>query len=121
MSAQRIGHIVAILFSAFMLFTSVGKFTGHPEISGLLESGNMGGWRIIIGIGQAITAILFAIPLTRRLGMFLFAAYWGGAIVFHMAHPDPSEQGFTSAAIFLVLVFITSWLREKDLFFITKD
>jgi len=121
MSAKRIGNIVAILFSAFMIFTSVGKFTGHPEISGLLEGGNMGDWRVILGIGQVISAILFALPLTRRLGMFLWAAYWGGAIVFHMSHPVVAEQGFTSAAVFLVAVLVISWLREDGPFFISKQ
>lgn len=121
MTAKRIGNIVAILFSAFMIFTSIGKFTANPEITGLLESGNMGDWRIILGIGQVVSAILFAIPLTRRLGMFLWAAYWGGAIVFHMSHPNVAEQGFTSAAVFLTAILIISWLREDGPFFIDSQ
>lgn len=121
MTAKKIGNIVAILFSAFMLFTSIGKFTGNPEITGLLEGGNMGDWRIIIGIGQAITAILFAIPLTRRIGSFLFAAYWGGAIVFHMSHPIAAEQPFLGSAAFLIGIFLITWLREDGPFFIDKQ
>jgi len=114
MKLSRLANIAALLYSGFNLFTSTGKFTRHPEITGLLTSGNLGEWITLVGIGQAISAILFAIPATRKFGVLLFSSYWGGAIVTHMSHPDPVHQSFVGPAAFLVGAWIITILSDVD-------
>ena len=100
----------------FMLIMSAGgKLMQSQEPLDMLSSNNLGDWVFIIGLGEIISLILFIIPRTMTLGALALSAYFGGAIMFHMAHPDPANQSFLSPAIFLIVVWVAGWLRGLDL------
>ena len=120
MNKYKIGNILALILLAFLCFSAFGKLTSSQQVMDLMGGNNISGtWLMIIGIGEAISAILFAIPATRKIGTLLLSAYFGGAIVFHMTYPgayNPETHAFIAPAVFLVGVWIISWLRDENLF-----
>ena len=104
---------------AIVLLSSVFfKLTGAERIVQMLSSNNLGDWVTIIGIGELISVILFIIPKSMRMGALLLSAYFGGAIVFHMAHPgpDPELQQFGGPVALLVFIWATAWVRGLNPF-----
>ena len=67
-------------------------------------------WRIIIAIGEIVSALLFLIPKTNKLGTVLLSSYLGGAIIIHMTGGLP----ITMPAVILILVWITGELRNPE-------
>ena len=78
----------------------------------LFTARNIGEFLTIIGIGLAVSAILYAIPRTRTIGTLLLSSYFGGAIVFHMTANEP----FIIQSFILVLIWLFAWLRDPQYF-----
>ncbi len=73
------GWILAGLLTAVFLFSATGKFT-NPQ---MMEHLKLGDWKIIIAIGEIVSAALFLIPKTNKWGTILLSAFMGGAIFCH--------------------------------------
>jgi len=118
LSRKNIGWVLTIILSCILLFSAYGKLAQTDRIVEMLDSNNLLDWITILGIGELVSLIIFVIPKTMRFGTLLLSAYFGGAIVFHMAHPipGPETEGFLVPVILLVLIWITSWVRGLDLF-----
>ena len=122
MTSKRIGNILAILLGAFLAIMSglLGKVLQRDE--GLTEqfaTNNLSEEIVYVGIIEIIAAILFAIPLTRNLGLLLLSAYFGGAIIFHLTMPPNAPEhmfSFKGAVVYLSLIWIVSWLRGFKFF-----
>ncbi len=115
MTKEKIAFYLSIGLGLFLMLSVFGKLSSSEEVVALLSGNGMGDWITIVGIGELLSVILFIIPRTYKLGTVLLSAYFGGAIVFHMTHPDPAAQGFVGPAIFLVVIWILSWLRGNEL------
>ena len=76
-----------------------------------MEAWGLGGWRVVIGLGELASAALFVNPRTAELGTLLLSAYLGGAIVTHMQHGEP----FITPAVVLLAVWTTAVLRHPGL------
>jgi len=115
LTRKNIGWALTVIISYFLAISAFTKITGHEEATAMLNSGNMGDWILIVGIGELVSLLLFIIPKTMKLGTLLLSAYFGGAILFHMVHQDPAQQGFVGPVVFLLAVWAISWVRGNDL------
>ncbi len=113
LTRKNIGWAMTIVLAVLLIFSSFGKFSG--AIITAMNAQHIQDWIMIIGIGELISAILFVIPKTMRLGTVLLSAYFGGAIMFHMAHPDIAHQGFLGGTLYLIAIWTTAWVRGMDL------
>jgi len=115
LTLRNLGWLITAWLAFVLAVGATGKMNGSDEVMPMLESNNLGEWAFLIGLGEMISLILFLIPKTMKLGTLLLSAYFGGAIMFHMAHPDPAQASFLSASIYLIVLWVTSWLRGFDI------
>ena len=104
------------LLALVLLGSAYAKLSGDKETAEMLGSHNLTSWITIIGIGELASLFLFLIPKTMRLGALLLSAYFGGAIMFHMAHPNPEANNFLAPAGFLIFVWVIAWVRGLNIF-----
>jgi hypothetical protein len=104
------GWVLAGLLTALLLFSAMGKFTMPEMIENFSKSG-LGDWRVIIGVGEIISALLFLFPKTNIFGSFLLSSYFGGAILMHMV----TGQSIMVPTVILILVWIISFVRNPEL------
>lgn len=102
------GWIISGLIGGLLLFSAFGKLSGMEEVEVMFHQMGLADWQIIIGIGEAVSAILFLIPRTQSLGTLLLSAYFGGAILAHMS----GGQSFALQAGILMLIWLASFLRN---------
>ncbi|MCK9254330.1 MAG: DoxX family protein [Bacteroidales bacterium] len=103
------GWLIALALLTMFLPSAYGKFT-NPE---QYEQMGLADWRIIIGIGELFSILLFLFPRTNILGTILLSSYMGGAIIIHM-------MGATSILVpagVLIVVWAGSIIRNPELFF----
>ncbi len=113
LTRKNLGWLLTAGLSVILTMSALSKF-GAGALDAM-KAHHIGSWFKIIGAGELISLILFIIPKTMRLGTVLLSAYFGGAIMFHMAHPDPTNQVFMAPAGFLVFIWIIAWIRGLDL------
>ncbi len=111
LTKKYIGMALSILIALPILMSSFGKLSGNEDTIQMLSSHNLKDWIIIIGIGELISIALFLIPKIFPLGSLLLSAYFGGAIMFHMSHPNPEMNDFMTPSIFLIMIWVASWAR----------
>ncbi len=112
-TGKIIGWILSGLLTAFMLFSSMGKFS---SFEGKAEMFEKLGWSeavmFNIGILEVIIAVMFLIPRTAFIGAILITAYLGGAIATHVRISD--------AFIFPIIIGVIYWvalgLRDQRIF-----
>lgn len=112
-TSQKVGYVLAGILSLLLLVPATLKIIGFPMFVELFTARNISEFLTIIGIGLAVSAILYAIPRTKMIGTLLLSSYFGGAIIFHMT----ANESFTVQSVILVLVWFLAWLREPQVFF----
>ncbi len=100
--------LLTLLFS----FSAVMKLAAAQPVVEVFTKWGLTNHLMLIGIGELVSALLFAIPRTHSLGVLLLSAYLGGAIVTHMQHGEP----YVSPGVVLLLVWITAYLRQPEMF-----
>ena len=100
--------IIAGLLTALYLFSASGKLFFHAEEMAKIHLEN---WRIIIGLGEITSSLLFLFPKTNLYGTFLLSSYMGGAIIIHMT----GGLSIMLPVVVLILVWITGFLRNPQL------
>jgi len=104
---QIIAWVISGLLTALFLFSASGKFM-QPEQMAQMK---LADWRIIIAIGEIVSALLFLVPKTNKLGTLLLSSYLGGAIILHMT----GGMSIVMPSVVLILVWITAFLRNPEL------
>lgn len=99
--------VIAGLLTALYLFSASNKIM-QPEH---LEQMKLGDWRIIIAIGEIVSALLFLIPKTNKIGTLLLSSYMGGAIIIHMT----GATSIIMPVVVLILVWVVAFLRNPEL------
>lgn len=100
---------ISILLALFLAgFAGLGKLMGGEDVVALFTKGGIEDWRVIIGVGQIVSAVLFAIPLTQRFGTWLLSSYFGGAIMLHMT----INESIMVPTLFLIIIWVLSILRK---------
>ncbi len=105
------GWVGTILLTALFTFSAALKLAGAATVVKMFGEWGLGDQRILIGVGELVSAALFLIPLTHSLGVLLLSAYMGGAIVTHMQHGEP----FIIPSAILALIWVTGFLRHSEL------
>ena len=110
--SQRAGWVLSGLIFAMLALSAIMKLMGSDEvIKGFAEFG-LADWRIIIGIGEVASAVLFLFPPTAVIGTLLLSSYFGGAILAHMSH----GQSIIVPSVILLLIWFAAGLRMPGLF-----
>lgn len=65
----------------------------------------------VLGIIEALSALLFLVPRTGLLGTLLLAAYLGGAIATHLQH----QQSIAFPVMLEIFVWVTAVIRFPEL------
>jgi len=116
LTRKNIGFAIAVVVCILLSMGAMAKLFGSEEgLQKEMQLGSLFSWIKIIGIGEIVSIVLFLIPRTMKLGTVLLSAYFGGAIMFHMVHPNPEHTAFTGAAVYLILIWIISWIRGNEL------
>lgn len=100
--------ILAGLLTGLFLFSAYGKFTMPENMVGM----KLQDWKLIIPIGEIISALLFLFPKTNKFGVILLSSYMGGAIIIHMT----SNISIAMPTLVLIVVWIVGFLRNPELF-----
>lgn len=112
-TGKIVGWVLSGLLTAFMLFSSVGKFS---TFEGKAEMFEKLGWSeavmFNIGIVEVIIAVMFLIPRTAFFGAILITAYLGGAIATHVRISD----SFIFPIIIGVIYWVALGLRDQRIF-----
>ncbi len=103
------GWVIAGLLTALFLYSASGKLFLHPE---QMEQMKLADWRIIIALGEIVSALLFLFPKTNRYGILLLSSYMGGAIIIHMT----GGMSIMMPSVVLILVWVVYYLRTPDFF-----
>lgn len=118
MSAKttRIISIVLMVIPSLMLIMSgVMKLIGAEQIvTGLTKIG-LGSYISLFGVIELVAVTLFLYPKTYKIGFLLICCYLGGALSIELATAQPP-----SAAIFLTIVWIAVFLKDKLMFLNTN-
>ena len=101
--------VIAGLLTALYLYSASGKLFLHPE---QMEQMKLGNWRIIIALGEIVSALLFMFPKTNKYGTLLLSSYMGGAIIIHMMN----GISIGMPTVVLILVWVVAYLRSPELF-----
>jgi hypothetical protein len=100
--------IIAGLLTALYVFSASGKLFLHPEEMDKIHLTN---WRVIIGLGEIASALLFLFPKTNIYGTLLLSAYMGGAIIIHMTE----GLSIVMPSLVLILIWVVGFLRNPEL------
>lgn len=101
------GWVLTVLLSALFLSSAAFKLSGAAQAVEMMTKLGLGNEVMLIGVGEAVSALLFLIPRTHSLGVLLLSAYMGGAIVTHMQHGEP----YVSQSIMLATIWVAGFLR----------
>ena len=83
------GWVMAGLLTALLVMSASQKLIGNPEMVENFGKWGLGSMITIIALGELVSVLLFLIPRTAVLGVLLLSAYFGGAILVHMANDEP--------------------------------
>ena len=100
--------VIAGLLTALYLFSASGKLMSPEQ----MEQMKLGDWRIIIAIGEIVSALLFLIPKTSKYGILLLSSYMGGAIILHMT----GGTSIVMPSVVLILVWVVAFLRYPEFY-----
>lgn len=108
---QIISIVLMVIPSLMLVMSGVMKLIGAPEVVDGLTKGGLGNYIVLFGLIELLAVALLWIPKTRNIGFFLICSYLGGALSIELAHGQAP-----SAAIFLTLLWISLFLRDKIFF-----
>lgn len=101
-----------MLIPALMLLMSaIMKLVGAEQIVEGLSKSGLGAYIQFLGIIELISVGLFLYPKTHKIGFLLLCCYLGGALSIELAAGKAP-----AAAIFLVVLWVSVYLRNKLMF-----
>ena len=106
------GWVMAGLLTALLVMSASQKLIGNPEMVENFGKWGLGSMITIIALGELVSVLLFLIPRTDVLGVLLLSAYFGGAILVHMANDEP----YAFQSIVLLFIWVTAWVRIPEMF-----
>ena len=110
-TTRIISIILMVLPSLMLIMSGVMKLIGAEQIVTGLTKAGLGSYITLLGIIELISVALFLYPKTYKIGFLLICCYLGGALSIELATAQPP-----SAAIFLTIVWIAVFLKDKLMF-----
>jgi len=115
--AKRITWITLMALPLIMIIMSgIMKISGNKEIVDGLSKIGFEGYVTWLGILELASVALFVYPKTYKLGFLMLTAFLGGAVSTELATGRPPI-----AAIFLSLIWVSVFIRNRDMFFTSKS
>lgn len=105
------GWVLTVLLGALFLASAAAKFMKAKEVVEGFEKLGLTDKLQLIGTGEAISAVLFLVPITHPLGVLLLSSYMGGAILAHMSH----GESYVGPSVILLLIWTAGFLRRPSL------
>jgi len=102
-----VAWVIAAGLTLLFVYSAYGKLSNPVQ----MEQMNLGSWRVIIALGEIVSALLFLIPKTNKIGTLLLSSYMGGAIIIHMT----AGLSIVFPTGVLILVWLTGILRNISL------
>ena len=114
---KRIISIALMVLPSLMLIMSaVMKLIGAEQVVTGLSKAGLGSYISFLGVIELLSVALFLFPKTYKIGFLLICSYLGGALSIELATAQPP-----SAAIFLTIVWIAIFLKDRLMFFNTDS
>ena len=104
-----------VIPSAMIAMSAAMKLAGAEQMVQGLTKGGLGPYVKLLGFIELLCLILFLVPKTHRVGFLLICCYLGGALSTELAGGQPPM-----AAVFLALIWISVFLRDRVMFLETK-
>jgi sorbitol-specific phosphotransferase system component IIC len=112
-TTRIISIILMGLPSLMLIMSAVMKLTGAEQVVNGLTKIGLGSYITLFGIIELISVALFLYPKTYKVGFLLICSYLGGALSIELATAQPPM-----AAIFLSIIWIAVFLKDKLMFLI---
>lgn len=112
---KRIISTIIMVIPAFILIMGgvMKIIDAEPQtVMDFLNKAGFGNYITLLGLTELIIAALFIYPKTNRVGFFLAISYFSGALSLELSAAAPP-----ASAIFLVLLWVAMFLKNKQLFF----
>jgi hypothetical protein len=107
----RTGNFLIYFLSVLLVGSAAVKLLQVPAVvSRMAVLGFDGGKLMLIAVLEILSALLFAYPRTRSLGLLMVSAYLGGAIATHVGHDQLPLQ----PSVVLALFWLAAWLRHSQ-------
>jgi uncharacterized membrane protein YphA (DoxX/SURF4 family) len=107
-------RVLSAIPALMMLLSALMKITRNAQTAAMW-TGNFGypeGEMVVVGIVEALCAVLYVIPRTAVLGAVLVTGYLGGAVATHTRIGDPQLIG---PLLLGVMAWAGLYLREPRL------
>jgi hypothetical protein len=106
-TAARVGQVVSLLVTAFLLFDAVIHLLAiEPVVDSMRELGFPTGQALPIGLLELACLALYVVPRTSIIGAVALTGYLGGAVCAHVRVESP----LLSTTLFPVYVGIAVWI-----------
>ena len=113
---HKVGIIISVLVTAFLIFDAGGKLAGLPQVKeGTQALGFPPGQAMVMGIVLAICVVAYVIPRTAVLGALGITAYLGGAVTANMRVEAPLFSHTLFAVYLGVLMWAGLVMRRTEL------
>jgi hypothetical protein len=111
---RRAGTVLVGFLSVVLVASAAAKLIPIPEVgSQMAELGFAGSRLTFIAVLEISSAVLFAFPRSRWIGLLMVSAYLGGAIATHIGHGQFLKL---QPEIVLALIWLATWLRHPQVF-----
>jgi DoxX-like family len=110
-STRIISIVLLAIPSVILVLSAIGKLSANKNVVQTFGKTGLRDYIAILGVTELLLVVLLWIPKTRNIGFFLACSYLGGAMSFEL-----SAGHFPSSSIFLIVIWIAVYLRDKQLF-----
>lgn len=110
---------VTVITALMVAMSGIMKLIGNEVVVSKMTTLGVGDYITILGVMEITFITMFLIPKTMKAGFILLTSYFSGAIATDLSH----GVNIIAAAIPLVLVWISAYLRDSSIFlsFKVKD
>ena len=110
-----IATILTVAVGLMIIGGGIAMIAGMQGATKDLIGMGVGNYLRLLGVMHILFAILFVYPKTFKLGFILLSCYLAGAIATELSHGQKLEAVFP-----LALVWVTTFLRDRSVFFPTS-
>ncbi|MBL7780612.1 MAG: DoxX family protein [Saprospiraceae bacterium] len=103
--------VFTVLAVGMVIMSGIMKFVAPPEMAEKMTHLGIGAYLPMLGLMEITFALLFVWPKTMRIGFVLLSCYFAGALAVELANAQPFN-----ALIPMVLVWISAFLRDREVF-----
>jgi hypothetical protein len=108
---KKVDSIVVAFIVLMLSASALTKIFHTASVTERLSRLGVGRFMTILGIVELLMAVLFIYSRTMKLSFILLSCYFSGAIATEISH----NGNFIGPFLFLVLIWIASFIRERSI------